>query len=257
MRYATMCAVILLATGMAMGTATFEDIALAPESFDNGSSGHGDFTSGDILFNNNYDTLYGSWDGWAVSNITDNVTGGWGNQYSAIPGSGAEGSNNYGVSYIGFAENPTAALTRAKVFDGAYFTNTTYAYFSMLNGDAFSKKFGGFTGDDEDWLLLTIEGFDGATSTGTMEFYLADYRFADNGLDYIVDGWTWVDLTSLGAVTSLDFSLSSTDNGMFGMNTPGYFAMDGMVPEPVSMSLLALGGVALLRRRSRLLKRRR
>ena len=246
MRYATMCAVVLLTTGMAMGSATFEDIALAPESFDNGSSGHGDFTSGDILFNNNYT---GWWDGWAVSNITDNVTAGFGNQYSAIPGSGAEGSSNYGVAYIGFAENPTAALTRAKVFDGAYFTNSTYAYFSMLNGDAFAKKFGGVSGDDEDWFLLTIEGFDGAISTGTVEFYLADYQFADNGLDYIVDSWTWVDLTSLGAVTHLDFSMTSSDVGTFGMNTPSYFAMDSMVPEPVSMSLLAVGGLALLRRR--------
>jgi len=234
---------------MAMGSATFEDIALTPESFDNGSSGHGDFLSGDFLLNNNFDTQYGSWDGWAVSNITDNVTPGWGNQYSAIPGVGAEGSSNYGMSFIGFTENPSISLTSATVIDGAYFSNGTYGYLAMLNGDAFSKKFGGVSGDDEDWFLLTIEGFDGATSTGTVEFYLADYRFADNGLDYIVDSWTWVDLASLGAVTSLDFSLTSTDNGMFGMNTPAYFAMDGMVPEPMSLSLLALAGVALLRRR--------
>ena len=84
-----------------------------------------------------------------------------------------------------------------------------------------------------------------------MDFYLADYRFADNGLDYIVDDWSWVDLTSLGAVDKLQFGLSSTDNGFFGMNTPAYFAMDNMVPEPATMSLLALGGLAVLRRRSR------
>ena len=250
MRYVTMCAVILLATGMTMAEdATFEDIALAPESFDNGSSGHGDFQSGGFRFNNNFDATFQSWDGWAVSNITDNTTPGWGNQYSAIPGGGAGGSSNYGVSYIGFTENPSATLGGAKVVDGAFFTNTTYAYFSMLNGDGFSKKFGGFTGDDEDWFLLTVEGFDGATSTGTVEFYLADYRFADNGLDYIIDDWTWVDLTGLGAVTSLELTLSSTDNGPWGMNTPAYFGMDGMVPEPVSMSLLTVGGLALLRRR--------
>ena len=229
---------------------TFEETVLAPESFYNGSDLAGGIATGGFLFNNNFDTDYFSWDGFAVSNITDNATPGWGNQFSAIPGSGAEASNNYGIGYIGFVEQPNAKMgAPAQVIDGAYFSNSTYAYFSMLNGDAFSKKFGGVTGDDEDWFLLTIEGFNGGVSTGLVDFYLADFRFADNGLDYIVDDWSWVDLTSLGAVDKLQFGLTSTDNGFFGMNTPAYFAMDNVVPEPATMSLLALSGLALLRRR--------
>ena len=69
-----------------------------------------------------------------------------------------------------------------------------------------------------------------------MDFYLADYRFSDNSKDYIVKDWTFVDLSSLGAVTKLQFALSSSDTGQFGMNTPAYMAMDSMsisaVPEP-------------------------
>jgi hypothetical protein len=229
---------------------TFEETVLAPESFYNGSDLAGGIGSGGFLFNNNFDTDYFSWDGFAVSNITDNATPGWGNQYSAIPGSGAGGSSNYGVGYIGFVENPHVTTgAAAQVWDGAFITNSTYAYLSMLNGDAFSKKFGGVSGDDEDFFLLSIEGFNGGASTGVLDFYLADFRFADNGLDYIIDDWTWVDMTSLGAVDEVQFSLSSTDNGIFGMNTPAYFAIDGVVPEPATMSLLVLGGLAMLRRR--------
>ena len=38
--------------------------------------------------------------------------------------------------------------------------------------------------------------------------------------------WEWVELTSLGAVTTLKFELSSSDNGDWGMNTPAYFCLD-------------------------------
>ena len=51
-------------------------------------------------------------------------------------------------------------LDTAGVIDGLYVTNNNYAYYSMLNGDAFAKKFGGGSSDDEDWFLLTITGKD-------------------------------------------------------------------------------------------------
>ena len=121
----------------------------------------------------------------------------------------------------------------------------------MLNGDSFAKKFGGVSGDDADWLLLTITGRDIAdVVTGVVEFYLADFRFADNSQDYIVNTWQSVDLTSLGSVKSIEFSLSSTDVGEFGMNTPGYFVVDSVVPEPITIALLGLGSLFVRRFRS-------
>ena len=59
-----------------------------------------------------------------------------------------------------------------------------------------------------------------------IDFYLADFRFDDNTLDYIVDQWTTVDLSGLTNAVELQFSLSSSDVGDFGMNTPAYFAVD-------------------------------
>jgi hypothetical protein len=241
--------VLMMVSGAMASTATFEDLPLAAESFYNGSDRAGGFTSGGLRFDNNYDVTFGSWDGFAYSNITDNTTPGWGNQYSAITGGGVGGSSTYGVGYIGFVEPPTTSLANARVFDGLFVTNNTYAYLSMRDGDAFAKKFGGVDGNDADWLLLTITGFNGLTEVGAVDFYLADYRFADNAQDYLVDQWTWVDLSSLGDLTSLEFSMSSTDNGEFGMNTPAYFAVDNVVPEPATMALLTVAGAALLRRR--------
>jgi len=59
-------------------------------------------------------------------------------------------------------------------------------------------------------------------------FYLADFRNADNSKDYILNTWKWLNLTPLGLVDSLEFILSSSDNGAFGMNTPAFFALDNL-----------------------------
>ena len=137
----------------------------------------------------------------------------------------------------------------ATTVSGAYFTNTTYAALAMLNGDSFSKKFGGASGNDAVFSKLTITGYNRAASTGSVDFFLADYRFANNAQDYIVKDWTFVDLSRLGAVTELGFTLSSSDNGQFGMNTPAYLAMDTLtttpVPEPEKAAMLLMG-LALL-----------
>ncbi|MBK9590470.1 MAG: DUF4465 domain-containing protein [Crocinitomicaceae bacterium] len=56
---------------------------------------------------------------------------------------------------------------------------------------------------------------------------MADFRFPLDADDYIIDEWTFVDLTSLGAVKGLEFVLTSTDTtGGFGMNNPAYFAAE-------------------------------
>jgi len=223
--------------------ATAEDVELSgPESFWNGSDGTGGAVSGGAWFANAYDAEFQSWDGFAVSNTTDATTPGYGNQYSAIAGQGVGESANYFVGYLSsFAPEPPTvsffAAPEGQTLSGVYVTNTTYAYLAMRDGDAFSKRFGGETGDDPDWFLLTITGHDAnGDATGDVEFYLADYRSANNEEDYLIDDWTWVDLSSLGTVTTLTFTLSSSDVGEWGMNTPAYFALDNLnrqlSPEP-------------------------
>ncbi len=214
----------------------FEDLSLDPESFWNGSDETGYFETGHASLNNYYYSDFGYWEGFAYSNTTDTTTPGYENQHSAVTGSGAEGSEIYAVGYYStFYDNPppTITLTNTEegyLVSGLYVTNTTYAYLAMSEGDGVSKKFGGTTGDDPDWFLLTITGLDQhGETTGTVEFYLADFRFEDNEDNYIIGDWTWVDLTSLGPVTGLQFTLSSSDTGDFGMNTPAYFAIDTII----------------------------
>lgn len=236
--------------------ATFDSVALPGSGYWNGSDGSGGINVEGTTFHNNYDNTYGSWSGFAISNHTDVTTPGFMNQYSAYTAGGQGGSSNYAVGYYSTYDAVTTHVIFGSLTDlagkGAYFTNTTWAALDMLNGGDFgSKKFGGPSGNDPDWFKLTLEGFAGANSTGTLDFYLADFRAADNSQDYIVSDWRYLDFSPLGSVNRIEFSMSSSDVGAFGMNTPSYFAMDTIaVPEPSSL-LVALSGLGLLLRRKR------
>lgn len=209
--------------------ANFEDLSLSTDTFWNGSDLQNGFTTGNVYFKNYYDTSYGSWSGFSYSNQTDTVTAGYSNQYSASAGSGNNQSSNFGIYYAGFSGNPIyIKLNNSNNISGFYITNSTYAYLSMLNGDSYAKKFGGTSGDDPDWFKLKIYGYKNDVFIDTVIFYLADFRFSNNTEDYIVKDWTFVDLSSISNADSLTFSLSSSDNGNYGMNTPAYFCIDDL-----------------------------
>ena len=208
----------------------FENFNLAIDESLNGSDGNGGFTSGNLFFSNSYNADFNAWSDWGISAQTDTITPGFMNDLSAFAGTGAAGTTTYAVSS---AFSPTQIKLAGEtagssaIFEGMYITNNTYAALSMAQGDAFAKKFGGETGDDEDFFLLTIQKYlDGELGSEVVQFFLADYRSADNTQDFIIQDWTFVDLTSLGEADSLVFSLSSSDNGQFGMNTPAYFCVD-------------------------------
>jgi len=261
---AVMLVVAILASARGEIIVDFEDLSLpADESYWSGSypsdgvGGTGEltsFVSRGAGFNNFSDGDWYYWEGFAYSNMSDTTTLGYVNQYSAFTGTGVDaGDDIYTVGFVGYSTIPTVTFAEPTLVSGACFTNTTYAALAMLNGELGAKKFGGPTGDDADWFLLTITGKDSTGSvTGTLDYYLADYRFSDNALDYVLDSWEFFDLSPLGAVSSLEFGLNSSDVGQYGMNTPAYFAMDGLVvvPEPAALLLLVSGGLILVKRRS-------
>ncbi len=220
--------IFLIAFVFAQTVADFENLSLPADTFWNGSDGTGGFSSGNAFFPNNYDTTFVAWTGFTYSTMTDTLTPGIMNQYSAIAGGGANGSATYAVAdEYGNAKVILSGNAVGKTIKGTYVTNNTYSYLSMRNGDSFSKKFGGTTGADEDWLKLTVKGWLGGNlKSNEVEFYLADYRFADSTQDYLVKNWAWLNLQPLGDVDSIQFFLSSSDTGQFGMNTPAYFCLD-------------------------------
>jgi len=210
---------------------TFENITLAVDTFKNGSDRLGGFTSGNAFFVNHYDTVYKSWDGFAISDKRDSTTSGYGNQYSALAATGYNNSANYAVGYYSSFLPMRIKLigaAKGKQLSGFYITNSTYAYLAMKNGGTYNKKFGGSTGKDPDWFKLRIKGYrNGGQLSDSTDFYLADFRFMDSTKNYFIKSWTWLDLTKLGNVDSIDFIMSSTDTaGGFGMNNPAYFCID-------------------------------
>ena len=189
--------------------------------------------------------------GWSYSQVIDVTSPDFTNQFAAFPGSGSEGSATYALA---FGNN--VSFTSPRTIQSLDITNGTYPYLTIRDGNQFSKTFGGDSGTDPDFFLLTITGFAGSEiATGSQEFYLADYRSDDSNEDFIVDDWRTVDVSGLNA-TTLSFTFSGSDVGQFGLNTPAYFAADNIVtatavPEPTAlgMMLCGLGGLLLRRRR--------
>ena len=213
----------------AQTTATFETLSLAhADTFYTNYTAAGTdvgFNDGLAHFPCIYDTssFGGYWDhGFAYSNMTDSVTSGYTNEYSAKAAKGHSGSAQYAVAY---GTRNILALRGAALghpVKGFYATNNTYAYNSMRDGDFFAHAF-----HNGDWYKIMIRGYlHGALKSDSVGFYLANFNNPVPANNYILKTWEWVDLSGLGIVDSLEFTLSSTDNGSFGMNTPAYFCMD-------------------------------
>ena len=92
-------------------------------------------------------------------------------------------------------------------------TNTSYAYWVMKNGSAFSRPF-----TESDFLALDVYGVLKGQPFLATTIYL--YR---NG-EY-VETWQNIDLTGIGDVQQIYFTMRSSDTGEWGMNTPAYFAI--------------------------------
>ena len=223
--------------------ADFENLSLETESYWDGSDLSGtslaskyytEFSSGDVTLNNTWITDWGGYwaSDWLYSNSEDDTTSGYGNLHSCIAGMGANSSANYVIggnkSFMKIDTSNNDSLV------GFYITNTTYAHNSMRDGDTYGKVFGdslNAAGENdstngEDFFKLTIYSIENGIEQDSVSFMLADFTFEEDSNDYIVDEWKFVDLSSFGIVDSIMFSLSSSDVGLYGMNTPAYFALD-------------------------------
>lgn len=76
---------------------------------------------------------------------------------------------------------------------------------------------------DSDVLSLIITGIDDSYRETTNSVV---YNLASEGK--FNTGWEKVNLSSIGLCNGLSFRMTSTDTGTWGINTPTYFAMDGL-----------------------------
>ena len=159
-------------------------------------------------------------------------------RYSCIAGEGVNGSESYAVAFTtGETLMSTVNEGQGGVMEGFYINNSTYAFLSMRDGDSFSKKFGGEDGTDPDFFYLTIKEHGSRNILNdSINIFLADYRSDNPSDDYILNEWTFVDLSRFENVDTLSFVMHSSDVGMFGINTPQYFCIDDVTTTDVVLT---------------------
>ena len=224
------------------------------------------FSQSGMFFNNSYNTTFGSWSGFTVSSMVDDVpvnapltTNDFLHQYGAYApvnaskGTGGLGSATYGVVYNGGVGDAYVNLPNLYTPLSLQVANSTYTASAILYGDSFARPF-----HSGDFFRLDVIGFSGSNATGsqtgTTSLFLADFR---NGASIVLSDWTTLSLTGLGAAKSIGFSLTTTDVGVFGPNTPLSFDVDNLsitspaaVPEPGQFALagMMIAGGAFFRR---------
>ena len=199
------------------------------------------FTTGSFSLPMSSNSTYYS--GFVVSNdpATEWVVGDLANDARSAAGHGANGTTNYGVLYASeWAKDLSVVtlLTGAEGMDvpGLYVTNTAWTSSSVHNGPGGTGGHVPFKQGDS--YSVTVTADNGRKVTA----FLADYRSADVSQRYALSEWAWVDLSSLGKVKTLTFSLKADceDAGNF----PTYVAIDelgAMRPENVVQRTVATG----------------
>lgn len=202
----------------------FEELTLEPNSSWNGSDGTGQFTSSYLTLYNDYNYNYSSWQGFAYTNGTDTETNDYDNLSSCV-GHGNGNSANYVTAYIGtdwmgdFSQIPVGMkINTANAGDFAH----RGAYFCMpvllkkwVDREYASHQF---------YFKLKASAYANGTLVGEQEIMMADFT---EGHSYMMDEWTFVDLSWIENADSMNFTaLSNDDAGGYGINTPMYFCMD-------------------------------
>ena len=143
----------------------------------------------------------------------------------------ADPAQPYIVGYWGsWSEDPTNQVKYADndgntTFKpvGVYVCNHPWPYYGCLHGDGFGRAF-----EEGDYFELIAHGVDADGNETTTSINLVEFT---NGELKALNDWTFFDLSSLGEVESVYFTMNSTDSGAYGMNTSAYFCMDKFQAE--------------------------
>ena len=147
----------------------------------------------------------------------------------ALPQAGAAYMVLYGSSQINEPDG-TALVDMNGInaeVKGVYVAMNPITYYTVMYGSAYSKPFE----KDGDFLDFIAVGYDSEGETGRVSMRLAGYD-TDSGLQMSTK-WQWLDLSSLGEVSKVDFCFNGSDYSEYGLNTPCYVCLDKLVVAPV------------------------
>lgn len=172
---------------------------------------------------NSYSSM--SWEGFTLSKVSQDTA----NVFGCVANGGVAGVGTpYMIGY--FSEWITESQGYSSniiYFDQAYCPEYIYVcqnsntmeaitHGGVYNARAFNEK---------DTLALIISALNAQNEeTGRITYYLAVKGKKNNG-------WEKVSLTALGEAHGLGFSMTTTDIGDWGSNTPLYFALDALTVQ--------------------------
>jgi len=224
-------------------TETFEGLTSVIDSGQvlNGKNSLKNYESDFASFQFDWDTSYGGYwaKNWAASRVIYNKeeTSDFAKHlYAAKPGYGCQSpdydfASHSGSKNVFLVGQNNSGFRLMTPIDGSLqvvqlrISNSIYAYNSMKFGDFVGKK---FSAAEKDSFVLIITGFSNEVKKFSKRVYLADYRFADTNKNFMLDTWQIVKFNQNETADSLSFTLVSSDNGQFGMNTPAFFVMDNV-----------------------------
>ncbi len=190
-----------------------------------------------------------SWEGFTVARISSDTL----NSFGCMAQGGFDGVGTpylvgYYSEYYTWTNKKSSNMilfNDGNTYDavGVYVCNNSNTYHSIQNGDAIAKKFG-----QGDTLVLKIHALDENweidDSKQDVVVYLADYRSSNESEWKVNTQWEWVDLSVLGNVSGLAFTMASSDVSYGFMNTPAYFCLDKLTVREGAGEVVALSEVS-------------
>lgn len=157
---------------------------------------------------------FDSWGSFVVSNRTDKKTEGYTNDTSVYADSGAAYSSQFAVAYQSAGTPGGKGIPTIEFIGGVKpvaveVANVTYFYLYFMGSE--KAEIVDVKG--------VITGYNSGVKTGEVSVTLADKASST-----VKSGWETVDLTPLGMVTSITFTMSTTDE-----MCPAYYAIDNLI----------------------------
>ena len=162
-----------------------------------------------------------SWEGFTLSTVSQDTA----NVFGCVANGGLAGVGTpYAIGYYSeWVSSSQGYSSNIIDFNGEYYPE--YVYICQNSNTMEGITHGVFNSrpfTTEDTLTLIIQALDSSMlPTATTTYYLAIDGTQNKG-------WEKVPLTTLGKTSCLSFSMTTTDIGNWGSNTPLYFALDGL-----------------------------